>query len=187
MAIEAKRDDIARIKNPRFVSLDLDQVMDVQRGGIPDVLAELAVGASEIVALENGESELGVSLVSSLASLLGSELQGESREIEIRSEPIRALLGVEVPVSNAASTLSTDRGIRFLGQAAVPRRISELNFAAIGMMTSFELGDSKSAAALVDRESRKSLSAAAAANNLDSGSLKFGSSHVVPFYHKQVN
>jgi hypothetical protein len=187
MAIEAQRDNIARIENPRFVALDLNDVVNVQRGIFPDVLAESAVGAGEVVALENGESEFGVSLVAAFASLLGSELCGECRKIEINSKPVRALLGVEVPMSKSASTLSTDSRSRFLGQPTVPRGFPELNLAAIGMVASLELGNSKTAAALVHGKGIESLPAAARADDFDSGSLKFGSAHVVPSYHRQVN
>ncbi len=187
MAIETKCGDISRIENPRFVALYLNDMVNVQRGFVSDMLAESTVGAGEVIALEYGESEFGISLVSSLAPLLGSELRGESHEIEIGCEPVRALLGVVVPMTFAARSLASVGGIRVLGQPTVPRGFPELELAAVGVMASFELGNSNAATALVYGESRKSLSAPACAKDFDSGSLKFGSAHVVPSYHKQVN
>ncbi len=182
MTQNAQGKNVGRIEHPAAVFLDWDDVMHVEDAAFGEIFrSKAAIDAAEVVALEDSESKLGVSLVAALASRFDAEFQGVGPEVEVLGKPVNVHVGIEVPMVPAALTECADRRMTFRGaESRIPREsvLGKLNLAAVGVMAAFVFGNAQSATTVfVDRESKESLLATAFAFDLNPVDLCLGNSH----------
>ena len=189
MTVEAKRYDIARIEHPCSVVLDIDDMMDLQKRFLV-IVHHAALLAGELVTHQYRSAELCVSLVTALASRLITILDSESNEVEVSSKPIWILIGIEVPMVNAAFPLAIDGSIGFLSESFVPNRPTrQLRFSAIRMVSAFEVRNSEAPAfgfQTINGKGGELLSAPAFANDFDASRLCLGNAHDFSFTGERI-
>lgn len=189
MTHDAESDDVQRVKHAAPVFLDGNNMMNVENASFRVVGAcELALPAFEPIALKDGESKLGVSLVAAFASLLLSEFVRESAKIKVRCKPVWILLWVKVPMRLAAPAKITNGSVsRFCAKTCIPRfkaLSAKLNATAVGVMSALVFGNAQATASIfVDWESGERCSAPTFTGYGDSCGLSFGNSHVSSLPH----
>lgn len=189
MTLQAKRYDVARIENPGFVVLDINDMMDMQKRVLV-VIYQTAVLAGECVALQYRTAKLGVSLVAAFASRFVSVGFCKSNEIEVRTKPVRILGLIKVPMVFTSPSLAIDGRIGFFGKSGIPNRfVSGLGLSTVGMMAALVFGNAQASTfgfTSIDRESEKHFATPTFADNLNASRLCFGNAHDFSFTGERI-